>query len=155
MDNIRNIIKAIIIEDGKILLSKCQYSSNEELCYQFNGGGQEAGDTFIDALKREILEELGAQIDVGKLVWIREYIGKNHEFANSDFNVHQIEYYFMCKLLSPIDFNKATHVDKRQIGVEWVPLTNFKNYVVYPNEIKNAIAINGTIISDLYAGDVN
>ncbi|WP_460011961.1 NUDIX domain-containing protein [Lysinibacillus sp. CTST325] len=54
--------------------------------------GQEHGETFHTTLKRECIEEIGLNIDIKELLHIREYIGKNHEYAEFDFDVHQIEY---------------------------------------------------------------
>ncbi len=90
--HIRNSAKAIIIKEDKVLLTKNQ--DNEGYFYLFPGGGQEHGETLHQALRRECLEEVGYEVEVNELLHIREYIGKNHEYASFDFNVHQIEYYF-------------------------------------------------------------
>lgn len=76
----------------KCSLNECDFNDGKQT-YIFAGGGQEVGETFVEALQRECYEELGAKINVGELVWIREYIGKNREFADCDYDVHQIEYY--------------------------------------------------------------
>lgn len=81
MKPIRNSVKAIIIKDGKILLNQCDFGDGK-LSYIFPGGGQENGETFMEALQRECQEELGAQVKVYDLVWIREYIGKIMNLQN-------------------------------------------------------------------------
>jgi len=154
MKNIRNSVKAIIIEDGKILVNECDFKDGK-ITYIFSGGGQEPGETFKDTLERECYEELGAKVSVGELVWIREYIGKNHEFAKWDSDVHQIEYYFICKLETPVSLEKATNLDTVQVGVAWLELSNLKEYNIYPKIFKECIDVNGNIISPLYMGDVN
>ncbi len=154
MGSIRNSIKAIIIEDGKVLVNRCDFN-NGKVTFIFSGGGQESGETFTETLKRECFEELGAKIKVGELVWVREYIGKNHEFAEWDYDVHQIEYYFNCQLETPIDLDKATQLDRTQVGVDWLELSKLKDYNIYPKAIVDCIDENGNIISALYIGDVN
>lgn len=154
MKHIRNSVKAIIVENGKILVNKCEFRKGE-VAYIFSGGGQELGETFTDALRRECLEELGAQISIGELVWIREYIGKNHEFAEWDKDVHQIEYYFKCKLETPVDLNKATNLDTVQVGCEWLELSKLKDYKIYPRKIIDCLDMYGNIVSPIYVGDVN
>ncbi|HET6872918.1 MAG TPA: NUDIX domain-containing protein [Sporolactobacillaceae bacterium] len=93
---IRNSLKAIIIEFDHVLLTKNE--DNEGIFYLFPGGGQELSESFHDALHRECLEEIGLGVEIGELVFIREYIGKNHEYAESDSTIHQVEFYFECKL---------------------------------------------------------
>jgi ADP-ribose pyrophosphatase YjhB (NUDIX family) len=154
MKPIRNSVKAIIIENGKVLLNKCDFNDGKT-SYLFSGGGQEIGETFVEALKRECLEELGAQVSVGELVWVREYIGKNHQFAESDSDMHQIEYYFTCKLETPVDLSKATNLDTVQVGVEWLDLSKLKEYTIYPAAMAECMDENGKIISPIYVGDVN
>ena len=154
MKPIRNSIKAIIIEDGRLLVNKCDFGDGK-VTYIFSGGGQEPGETFTEALQRECYEELGAKVSIGELVWIREYIGKNHEFAQSDYEVHQIEYYFLCKLETPVDLEKATNLDKVQVGIAWLELSKLNEYNIYPKKIKECIDFKGNVVSSVYMGDVN
>lgn len=151
--NIRNSVKAIIIENGNVLLNKCDLGDG--ICYIFPGGGQEYEETFIEALHRECFEELGAEIEVKNLIWIREYIGKNHEFAKEQNNPHQIEYYFVCKLKTPVDLSKATNIDTGQLGIEWLPLSRILEFNIFPKVIKNYFSEDGSFDAPLYAGDVN
>lgn len=60
---IRNSVKAIIIMNGEILLTKNQ--DPEGFFYLFPGGGQEHGETFHEALQRECLEEIGSSVQIG------------------------------------------------------------------------------------------
>lgn len=53
----------LIIKDGKLLLAK----SKHEKLYDVLGGGIEIGETVEEALHREVLEEGGAKINIGKL----------------------------------------------------------------------------------------
>lgn len=154
MKGIRNSVKAIIIEEGKLLLTKCDFGDGKP-SYLFSGGGQEPGETFIETLKRECIEELGAKVSVGELAWIREYIGKNHEFAEQDQEVHQVEYYFICTLDTPVDLAKATNLDVVQTGVEWINLTDLEDYNIYPKAIREHLDTKGNILPPVYAGDVN
>jgi len=64
--SIRNAAKALIVNDNKILLNRCQnstgYSLGEvcenEIYFDLPGGGQNKYETMIEPVKRECLELL-------------------------------------------------------------------------------------------------
>ncbi|WP_170006056.1 NUDIX domain-containing protein [Bacillus fonticola] len=151
---IRNSAKAIIINSGKVLLTKNQ--DKEGYFYLCPGGGQEHGETLHDTLKRECIEEVGYQIEIGELLHIREYIGKNHEYTAFDFNVHQVEYYFVCELKDENNYIEPNTPDSHQVGIEWVHIDHLLQYRLYPKEIRRYIVkfVNNEK-SPVYLGDVN
>lgn len=155
MNKIRNRVKAIIIQEEKMLFNKCKDKFTEEVFYGLPGGGQNFGETFTETLKRECLEEIGAEISVGQLVLVREYIGKNHEFAYKDSETHQMEYMFLAELKSAVNLDVATNIDACQIGIEWLELSKLKESNVYPKILKEIISEKGEILSPVYLGDVN
>lgn len=136
---IRNSVKAIVVQDGKILLTKNQ--DNEGVFYLCPGGGQEYKEDFCAALNRECLEEVGASVEIGELQFIREYIGERHEYAESDADVHQVEFYFSCKI-KDLQGGKPVLPDEHQIGTEWVPLEELTNLRVYPMEMRENLLEN-------------
>jgi len=148
--SIRLSIKAIIIKENKILLTKNRYRG--EVFYLLPGGGQNHGERIDEALKRECLEEIGCPVEMNQLVFIRDYIGKNHKFANHEGDVHQVELMFSCKLLdgSP---SMTKNKDDYQIGIEWIPLGELKNIIIYPKALKKVIHKDGTFDERVYLGD--
>src|ERR1700682_713778 len=112
--------KAIIIKNGKLLLNSNK--DDKGLFYMLPGGGQEHGETVHESLERECLEETGVRIKVGELVFVRDYIANNHEFANTDKNAHQVELMFLCNVINDDNFGKVTVSDTWQTGVEWLEL---------------------------------
>jgi 8-oxo-dGTP diphosphatase len=152
MKPIRNSAKAIIIENDRILLTK-----NEDdfgFFYLFPGGGQEHGEELKDAVKRECLEEIGQKVIVGELTYVREYIGKNHEFLAWDSEVHQVEFYFKCSIASTAPaFGEGTNPDKDQVGVEWIEIDKLDEIRLYPRALGKSIRQNE--IEVRYFGDVN
>lgn len=153
MIKLRNAAKAIIIQDNKILFVKYLSKRTGIIYYVLPGGGQEGGETLVDALKRECLEELGTEIEVGEIALISEYIGKNHKFADLHSELHRIECMFFCNMKSSIDLSKATNTDPDQIGFEWLGDKEFKEKTVYPEVLKKVFDQQGNIITPLYLGD--
>ena len=153
LKHIRNSAKAIIIKKGRILLTKNK--DDEGIFYLLPGGGQEPGETITDALIRECKEEISAEIIIGDIVFIRDYIGKNHEFAVWDGNTHQIEYMFCCQVKPGYEVKNGFNPDNAQIGVEWIDISRLKEYRIYPSVLKKNITMDGVFDKQVYLGDVN
>ena len=84
------VVAAIIIKDGKVYATQRGYGEFKGW-WEFPGGKTEAGESLEDALKREIREELGAEIEVGKLLDTIEW-----DYPNFHLTMHC----FVCSLLS-------------------------------------------------------
>jgi len=150
---IRNSAKAIIIQDGRLLAMKGQ--GCEGTFYLLPGGGQERGETLHEALRRECLEEANAEVVIGELRFIREYIGRNHEFATQDGEVHQVEFIFLCRLVKGCEVRMGSCPDNNQLGAEWLDLEHIERYRLYPcalGPLLRALPSQGVPI---YLGDVN
>ena len=76
---VRVSVKALIMEEGQVLCNK--YQKNGHVYYGLPGGGQNLGEPLPIALKRECLEEISTEVEVGRLRFVRDYIAQNHEFA--------------------------------------------------------------------------
>lgn len=148
---VRVSVKAIIEQDGKILLTK-NGDQLEGPYYLLPGGGQEKKETIAEALRRECMEELGVRVEVGSFAVIREYIGENHEFAAWDQEFHQVEIMFACELLEEPVTSNILEGDVRQIGFEWIPLENLFEIRLYPKALAAWLNGNRTL---QYLGDVN
>ncbi|WP_282937961.1 NUDIX domain-containing protein [Paenibacillus sp. RC67] len=152
MKPIRNSAKAIIVEDGKVLLTKNKDDAG--FFYLFPGGGQDHGEELKDAVLRECLEEIGESVVVHDLVYVREYIGKNHEFASWDAEVHQVEFYFKCSLASSDStITNGANPDEAQVGVEWIEMKDIDEIRLYPKPLGKILKNN--IIEACYLGDMN
>lgn len=153
MGFIRNSAKAIIIKEDKILLIK--NLDDNGYFYLLPGGEQEKFETMKETAIRECREEISAEIEVGDIRFIREYIGKNHEFYDADFELHQIEYIFICYLKENSKVKNGSIPDNRQVGIEWIKLNKLKEYRIYPGILKELIKNDGSITGEIYLGDVN
>lgn len=119
MQDTRKHIKvaaAIIIDDGKIFATQRAHGQFKD-GWEFPGGKIERGETPQQAAKREVMEELDTEIEVGELFDTVEY-------DYPDF--HLTMYCFFCTVISG-DLVLKEHQAARWLtgetldSVEWLP----------------------------------
>ena len=62
-----DVAAALIFRAGKLLITRRHAGAHLGGLWEFPGGKREPGETFAQCLAREIREELGVEISVGKL----------------------------------------------------------------------------------------
>ena len=62
------VVAAVIERDGKLLITRRPEGSRLSGLWEFPGGKPKPGETFEQALRREIDEELGAEVSVGERI---------------------------------------------------------------------------------------
>jgi ADP-ribose pyrophosphatase YjhB (NUDIX family) len=152
-NTMRNAAKAIIVRDDHLLVTANRDSRGGEF-YILPGGGQDFGETLHETLRRECIEEIGAEIEIHDLVCVRDYIGKNHEFSDVDGHIHAVEFMFLCTLSRGQRPRSGALPDSRQVGVKWIPLRELPSAPFFPAAIKALIAEVSSRRA-LYLGDVN
>ena len=134
---IRMAAKAVIVEDGRILLNHCRDSSGE--WYALPGGGQEQGETLAETLVRECREEIGTAVEVQRLLFVREIIVANHSFTYLEEAAHQVEHLFACQLPDGYRPHCGPGADAAQIGVRWMDRSALEGARVYPRRSRELI----------------
>jgi ADP-ribose pyrophosphatase YjhB (NUDIX family) len=150
MNGIRLSVKAIVIRNGTLLVIRM--SSVDDDWFALPGGGQEVGETVHEALRRECREEIGSDVQIHGLRFVRDYIGKHHEFAATDGDVHQVELMFECTLES--EPSTPTFPDTGQVGHAWLPVDDLASRPLYPRALAAALAQSGST-EPVYLGDCN
>ncbi|MCU5431305.1 NUDIX domain-containing protein [Bacillus cereus] len=126
---IRVRTSALIIKNNNLLL--VEFNDENGLHYNLPGGGVEQGETLIEAVRREALEEASVLIDVGQVAFLYEYAPfKNKEKYGT---VHSLTTIFECELKEGEIPCLSDNPDKNQTGVKWMPLDELQNIVLYPN----------------------
>ena len=85
------VVAAVIVEDDKVFC--CQRGPKGECAFnwEFPGGKIEHGETHVEALVREIKEELNCLISVNKYITT-----VNHEYNTFSITMHV----YLCSLIS-------------------------------------------------------
>ena len=110
------VVAAIIIKDGQVFATQRGYGDFQGW-WEFPGGKIEAGESPQDALKREISEELDAEISVGELM-------QTVEWDYPDF--HLTMHCFISRLVSESlrlnEHEAATWLTHETLrSVKWLP----------------------------------
>ena len=138
MDNKNILIKVrgVILHEGKLLIVKHLNSGFMAL----PGGHLEYGEDVITCLKRELVEELGVEPEIGRLLYINTFIDK-YEYVEFFFEVKNGEKYLN------IDGLERTHAHELA-EILWVSPSNdieilpkqfdedFKKNRIFEGEIK-------------------
>jgi ADP-ribose pyrophosphatase YjhB (NUDIX family) len=144
-------VKAVIIQNGRVLaLTKHGLGGD---FYVVPGGGQNRGESLPKALQRECLEEVGLNVDVGQLLFVRDYIAANHEPGLKPPDHHQVDVFFQCTIREGAPC-EPTHPDKLQVGTAWLPLTELPKLALFPSILRTRLA-PGLTGQPAYLGDVN
>jgi 8-oxo-dGTP pyrophosphatase MutT (NUDIX family) len=144
--------KAIIVRDSRLLVTV--NSGDFPTFYLCPGGGQEHGEDAHAGLRRECREEIGCDVVVGELAFVRDYIGANHEFAQHDGWFHQSETYFFCDLADGVEPRFDGGGDFFQTGIAWLPLDGLQQEPLWPKALAGWLASPETE-RPRYLGSVN
>ncbi len=128
-NNPRISVRAIVIQNGMILLSK--YQDERGFWYVVPGGGVNRGETLEEAFYRETIEECGHALSFGEILFIREIIADHHENTMLTPGFHQIEINVKSHVppglpLAPIE------PDHGQIDLVWHPLNKLTDILFFP-----------------------
>jgi len=150
MKMIRHANRAVIIRDGRLLAIKmCDRSG---IFYVLPGGGQLHGETMSDGLR---LEEINLEVTVQKLLYVREYIGRNHKFSRNHRNFHQVETVFLCSIPDGLEPTPGNETDRKQIGIEWLVVDRLDRIRFLPPDAIPFIRGENQMGQSLYLGDIN
>lgn len=153
MKRLRNSAKAVIIRNDELLVTENR--SMGTVWYLLPGGGQNHGETITDALIRECLEEISIPVIPMDLLFIRDYISRNHEFAAEDADAHQVEFMFRCEIPEGVQPAMGGTPDPMQTGVAWLPLEKIEEFSLYPKQLKEILKNGIPENHPVYLGDIN
>jgi len=107
------VTAAVFEQDDKVLIAQRPQNSLLGGMWEFPGGKQESGEDLESCLEREILEELGVEIQVGKLLGVYK-----HAYTHFRITLHA----FHCKL------NGFQPKPNEHSEIRWVSIPELKDF---------------------------
>lgn len=128
----------LCVHDGYVLLHQMEGQD----FWALPGGRVEMGENSRETLKREMQEELGADIKVGRLLWFMETF---FEYEEEDRHFHELGLYFLFSLPGSFPYLDKTKTfqgaeDEVPLIFKWFPLSEIDNdFTLHPTFLRNAI----------------
>ncbi|UCH32003.1 MAG: NUDIX domain-containing protein [Candidatus Bathyarchaeota archaeon] len=114
--------RAIIFDEiGRLLVQR--HSHSERDFYRLPGGGVRFREKIEDCLVREIKEETGFDVKVGRLLWVRDFLDQSA--------YHSIEMFFLAKIAGGT-FDPTP--EGRNIDLEFLDVEDLEQVVFYPKK---------------------
>ena len=123
------VVAAIIIRDGQVFATQRGYGQWQGW-WEFPGGKMEPGESPQEALKREIREELDAEIEV------REFL-ETVEWDYPDF--HLTMHCFVCELVSD-----SMHLNEHEAAA-WLSADNLRSVKWLPADVALLDSVSGCL----------
>ena len=126
----RNSAKAVVINNGKLLVNRCHSRFGEY--FTLPGGGQRTGEMLTETVRRELLEETGYSVTPLRLSGIYERVSTGRD----EGQCHKIYFIFLCRLDSG-ERAEPSETDRFQIGTDWIPLKEVPGRNLFPRAIRD------------------
>ncbi len=121
------VTAAIIVSDGKILITQRQHHDAFGGLWEFPGGKQEQGESLEQCLTREIFEELAVTIQIHEHLF-----SITHRYEKLKISLH----FFLCSI------EKGTPVCKEVQDWRWVDRSEFDNFSFTKADHKALVKLN-------------
>ncbi len=106
----RIAVRGIIEKEGKLFCVRQRHANGKINSFWCTpGGGLDPGETLINCLKRELIEELGVEPVVGELLAVQQYSKDPEEHLEFFFRVQNSADY------RDIDLSKTSHGEQEMV----------------------------------------
>ena len=126
---------ALITQGDSILLVQHVHPQTGFECWVPPGGGVEVEDSSVfDCARREVFEESGLQVELGRVVYIREFIDQENQTRHLELFISSHSFAGDITICHIQGCGPDEHFIK---DVRWVPRSELHNMVVYPEVLRD------------------
>ena len=125
-----NVVACVLKTNGKILIASRPETKNFSGFFEFPGGKVEKGECLLEALDREIYEELGIKLDFSKIYYLN-----NYKILKHNINLN----FFLCLSW----FGKIKNKEKQTL--RWIVPKELNNYNLLKSNERFKIFLNNFI----------
>lgn len=127
-------VAAIIIHQNHVLLNRAQTDS----FWILPGGRAELGESSEESLLREMHEELGASVEIDRLLWLVEGF-----FSCENVPCHEIAFYYLVSLPNGHDKLSLDQFEIEDGGEEivfkWFPMEEVPDMEIFPSFLRTRL----------------
>jgi len=114
---VTSVVAVIVDDDGRVLLTKRNVPPFQDL-WVMPGGKIDLGEPLLEALKREVHEEVGLEVEIEGLIDVFEHLTPGED------NCHFVILYYRCRpIYCDIVYNK-----EEVAAAAWVTCGELHNY---------------------------
>lgn len=129
-------VAVLVFKDNKILLVKHAHPGTGFTWWVPPGGGLQGNETIFDCAKREVWEETGLSVEIGKIAYIRQFIYKELKQNNIDIYLTTT----LSKGTETIKNIEKKGADEHYIKeLKYFSKDEIKNVTVYPEILKEQL----------------
>ncbi len=136
---VTSVVAVIVNDEEQVLLTRRNISPFKDM-WVMPGGKIDLGEPIFKALHREVLEEVGLEVQIGELIDVFEHL------TPGEGSSHFIILYYRCRPVSCVVNHNHIEVSEAR----WVPRNELKDYVM-PDGTKYIL---GRIFPELCSCDV-
>ncbi len=129
--DIRVRAAAIIVQGDAVLLVQHHQPGTSVVWWVPPGGGRQESETLCECVLREVFEETGLSVELGDIVYVREFIAP-------EIDQHNFEFFFMANSFTGTPTMKNVLAADNILDVQFVPRREMANIIVYPEVLKDA-----------------
>ena len=123
----------VIITDGSKVLTTKMHREKTEDVYVLPGGGVEHGESIIDAAIREVKEETCLDIEVEKILYLKNLYTEDEHFT---------EVIVLGKIIGgelEIGYDPEEKGENKLKAVEYIEVEDFENINFHPRQLKGLL----------------